>query len=271
MEKFVLVTRGRTGSTAVIDELGKCRNLVTVQEIFTRGNYTEKELKDYIRLHGRPQWGVLDNPTEKELKDHYKLLPDFNVWKQEDRWIPTYSDSLQAHRYLMCAEKLAQSNGVKGFGWKALISHFDERPFLRQLLKQHNYRVVYLRRNSTRQVLSGMVALQRGIYNSLEKIEDERRYHIDGDKFQWHVHGARMDEKIDCARLSAEGFDFVVVSYEDYLTNRDAFYGQIFNLLNLPLELPSPSDYVKMINDPKTIIENYDEIAGLAAAMGEKL
>jgi len=34
LEKFVLVTRGRTGSTAVIDELNKSRQLHVFQELF---------------------------------------------------------------------------------------------------------------------------------------------------------------------------------------------------------------------------------------------
>lgn len=253
MEKFVLLTRGRTGSTAVLDELGKTMVLHTTQELFMIGPFPEKVLKNY-----------------------YKLLSPFDLWKQQGWWwkrlIPVYyGDPRQAHKYLMLAEELAQSQGVKGFGWKVLSHHFGQRPYLAELLKRLGYRVVYLRRNIASQVLSGMVANQRGVYNSLKEIVDDRRYHIDIEKFQWHVRWERDCVKSECARLSAGVFDFVEVSYEDYCDNRDVFYGKIFGLLNLPLELPPPSDFQKMIKDPRMIIENYDEVANVATVLGESL
>lgn len=253
MEKFVLVTRGRTGSTAVLDELGKTMDLLTTQELFLRGTFPEKLLKDY-----------------------YKLLPPFDLWRQHDWWweriiLARYRDARQAHRYLIHAETLAQQQGAKAFGWKVLSHQFDERPFLSILLKQHDYRAVYLRRNIARQVLSGMVAKQCGIYNSREKIVDKRSYHINLDEFQWHIEWERESVKKDIAWLGVEEFDFVEISYEDYCANREAFYGKIFNLLNLPLESPPQSDFVKMIEDPKIAIENYDEVAEVAIELGEVL
>lgn len=252
MEKFVLVTRGRTGSTAVLDELNKSRDICVTQELFLLWNFTEN-------------------------MDYYKLLPPFDLWKQQGGWwkrrIPIYfSDPRQAQRYLARAETLAQRQGAQGFGWKLLSHQFDERPFLSELLKQQGYRAIYLKRNSVRQVLSGMVANQRGVYNSLEKVVDERRYHIDIDKFKWLVQWERECVKNDCAQLAPRGFDFIEVSYEDFCADRQAFYSHIFTFLNLPLESPlPPSDFVKMIEDPKLVIENYDEVVAAAAEFGEVL
>lgn len=263
VKKFILVTRGRTGSTAVLDELGKSRSLCAMQELFARFPWTENE--KLLKAH-----------NEGKRITYYELLIPFDVWRRQGLWwermIPAYySDSRQANKYLMHAEKLAQSQGVKGFGWKVLSHHFDQRPFLGKLLKQHGYRAIYLKRNSVRQVLSGMVAEQRGIYNSLKNVVDERSYHINLDEFQWHVKWERECVKNDCARLSAEHFDFIEVSYEDYCANREAFYSKVFNFLNLQLELPPPSDFVKMIKEPKMVIGNYDEVANVAAALGEAL
>lgn len=116
-----------------------------------------------------------------------------------------------------------------------------------------------------------MVANKRGKWNSLEKFVDERRYLIDLDEFQRRVQWERECVKSDCAWLSKEGFDFVEVSYEDYCDNREVFFGKIFNLLDLPIELPPPSDFVKMIEYLRMVIENYDEVANIAAALGEAL
>ncbi|QPD03472.1 MAG: hypothetical protein Nkreftii_001246 [Candidatus Nitrospira kreftii] len=253
LKKFVLVTRGRTGSTAVLDELGKSSRLCTTQELFLR------------------------QPTSaKNWNHYYSLLPPFDLWKQQGGWwkrrFPYYdSDRQQARRYLVHAETLAHRKGVEGFGWKVLSHQFEERPFLSELLERHGYRAIYLRRNSVRQVLSGMVANQRGIYNSLEKIVDERRYHIEIDRFQWLVRWERECLKNDCVGLATAGFDFIEISYEDFCADRHAFYANIFHFLNLPMELPPASDFVKVIDDPKSVIENYDEVSAAAVALGEAL
>ena len=252
VKKFVLVTRGRTGSTALLDELGKSSALCTTQELFLRPPFTEFCLEDY-----------------------YKLLPPFDLWKQQRWWrrIPTRynSDPWQAHRYLKRVETLGRRLGVEGLGWKVLSHQFNERPFLSELLKKHGYRVIYLRRNFARQVLSGMVANQRGIYNSLEKVVDTRRYHIDIEKFQWHVQWERECVKNDCVRLAANGFDFIEVSYEGFCADRQAFYRDIMNFLKLPLELPPPSSFVKMIEEPRQVIENYDEVMDAVVSLGEAI
>ena len=216
MEKFVLTTRGRTGSTAVLDELGKITNLLATQELFINGPFPENLLKDY-----------------------YKLLPPFYLWKQQGSWwkrmIHTYySDSKLAHRYLIHAEELAERQGVNGFGWKVLSHHFDERPYLAELLKRLGYRTLYLRRNIARQVLSGMVANKRGIYNSLEKVVDVGQYHIDIEEFKWHIKWERDCVIDDCTRLNAEGLDFIEISYEDYCDNRNLFFEKICAFLNFP-------------------------------------
>jgi LPS sulfotransferase NodH len=246
LKKFVLVTRGRTGSTAVIDELGKASHTCTTQELFLNGRF-----------------------TEESLRQKYKLLLPFDLWKQSGEWrqrvLPT---SWQAKHYLTHAAILAQCHGIKAFGWKVLSHHFDERPFLGALLKQQGYRAVYLRRNAVRQVLSGMVAKQRGVYNSMEKVADKCRYHVEIAGFRWLVRWEQECVKNDCAWLVAEGFDFIEVSYEDFCADRRIFYGRIFNFLDLPLEVPPASGFVKMIHDLKLVIENYDEVVDAATEFG---
>lgn len=253
LNKFVLITRGRTGSTAVLDELGKASLLCTTQELFLRQQFT---------VTG---WN-----------EHYRLLPPFDVWRQQAGWWKRWflyhgSDQRHAHDYLVHAEVLAQRKEVKGFGWKVLSHQLEERPFLSDLLKQHGYRAIYLRRNHAHQVLSGIVAKQRGVYNSYEKINDASRYHIDIKEFQWHVQWERECVNMDCERLATEGFDFIEVSYEDFCEDRYAFYSNIFNFLNLPFELPPQSDFVKIIEDLESVIENYEEVCAAAVSLGEAL
>lgn len=257
LEKFVLVTRGRTGSTAIVDELDKASQLLVMQELFIPGDFAGSPLDcgkdgDYYSVH----------------------TPPFDLWKRPERWwqriIPACCrDARQAHHYLMCTEKLAKQKALKGFGWKLLSHQFNERPYLAGLLKKHGYRAVYLRRSAASQVLSGLVANQRGIYNSLEKVVDERRCHINLDEFRWHVKLEQECVRRDLAQLSVDGLDFIVVDYEEFCNNREAFFGKIFGLFNFSLELPPRGKFMKIIEDPGLVIENYAEVKNVAAELGE--
>lgn len=252
-KKFVLVTRGRTGSTAIIDELSKCNSVIATHELFQRNTF-----------------------TEKALKNNFGLLPPFDLWKQADWWRRLFSlyggDARQARKYLRLLEKSGgQQEGVLAVGWKVLSHHFEQRPYLYALLRDLGYQAVYLRRNIASQVLSGMVAGQRGIYNSKERIVDKKRYVIDVEEFKWHVKWERKCVEADGVKLQAEGLESLVVNYENYCGDRVAFYIRIFEWLDLPLELPPSSDYQKMIDDPMGVIENYEEVVSAAAAVGEPL
>jgi len=250
--KFVVLTRGRTGSTAITDELGKCSSITTTQELFLRDEF-----------------------TAKTLQRDYTLIVPFDIWKKE-KWgygvIPArFADVRLARNYLLDAERLAERRNATAFGWKVLSHQFDQRPFLCDLLKKRRYRVIYLRRKTTHQVVSGLIARQRGIYNSVESLHDKRKYQIDPDEFVNAVKGERECIRNDRALLTAKGFSFAEVHYEDYCTNREAFFATVFELLDYPFEMPPPSDFVRMIDDKRSVIENYDQVAGIAAQLGERL
>jgi hypothetical protein len=251
LKKFFLITQGRTGSTAIIDELNTCHALRVAQELFTIYHFA--------------------HPSEFEFI--YDFIWPFNAWKRQKLGQPfSDSDALFANDYLAQAEELAREQGAAGFGFKVLSNHFLlERPFLSALLKRRGYQAVYLTRNLFREVISLMVAEERGVYNTREKSEDLRRYSIDLDKFEERIQRKVEDVEIDIARLKAEGFDFIIVTYEEFCTDRQSFYNKIFHFLDLPTELPSRSDWAVMIKDLRYTIANYDEVVERAAAIGVPL
>jgi LPS sulfotransferase NodH len=249
MLNFAIVTRGRTGSTAVIDELGKVEQLCTTQELFRKGPY-----------------------TDKLLKNHYKLISPYDHWKQRVGWLKgKFPNSWLAFHYLKYAEDLAKKQGSEIFGFKILSHHFEERKYIKYVLKGKKYKIIYLRRNTISQVLSGIIANLRGIWNRQEEVVDDKKYYIDIDEFKWHVQFARQCVRKDCHWLSSEGFDYIKVSYEDFCSDRKNFYANIFKFLNLPIELPPMCDYVKVIKDLKFTIKNYDEVSDAAASFGEEI
>jgi hypothetical protein len=250
LKKFFLITQGRTGSTAIIDELNTCHALRVAQELFTIYHFA--------------------HPSEFEFI--YDFIWPFNAWKRQKLGQPfSDSDDLFANDYLAQAEELAREQGAAGFGFKVLSTHFLERPFLSALLKQRGYQAVYLTRNVFRQVISGMVAEDRGIYNTTEKSEDLRRYSIDLGKFEKLAQFMMLSIEADIIQLKAEGFDFIIVTYEEFCTDRQSFYDKIFHFLDLPTELPSRSNWAVMIKDLRYTIANYDEVVERAAAIGMPL
>jgi hypothetical protein len=251
MRKFFLMTRGRTGSTAVIDELSKSMTICALQELFMIYNYGDKEEFEFV----------------------YNFVAPFDVWKTKEdplRRLPSrlYDDGLRATRYLARAESQAMRQSAKAFGFKVLSYHFEERPYLGRLLKQRGYWVIYLIRNLARQVLSSMVANERGVFGVSKDFEDARRYHVDIDKFQRIVEWERDAMEREHAWLKAAGFNFVVVSYEEFLSDRQSFYDKVFRFLQLPSELPPPSDWGIAIKDLTYTIENYEAVVKRAEAIG---
>lgn len=252
MSKFFLVTRGRTGSTAVIDELNKSLGLRATQELFLK--YDFDKLPDFDKL--------------------YDLVLPYDLWKLQKNaspYIENDNDNVWANLYLEETEALARNQMTAGFGFKVLSHHFDESPFLSELLRKRGYQAIYLTRNMTRQVLSGMVSNQSGVWNTREKNKDLRSYHIDLDEFQWKIDMETESVKKDYVRLAAEGFSFIVVTYEEFCADRQSFYAKIFQFLGLPTELPPKSDYSVIIKDLSRTIANYDAVVERAAAIGMPL
>jgi hypothetical protein len=251
------MTRGRTGSTAVIDELNKSRGLCAVQELFLIYDF------DHI-------------PDVSEITKVYNVILPFVLWKRQDwsrKWMPHffYRNKQWSDRYLAKTEALAKKRGTSGFGFKVLSHNFDEWPFLSTLLKRRGYRAIYLTRNIARQVLSGMVANQSGIWNTREGIKNLSSYSINLDEFQRNVEWELGAVDRDCARLTAEGFRFIVVAYEEFCTDRQAFYDKIFRFLELPVILPTRSEYSILIKDLRATIANYDAVVERAIAIGMPL
>jgi LPS sulfotransferase NodH len=250
MKNFFLMTRGRTGSTAVMDELAKSSRICATQELF---------------LLFDPR----DNP---QVDGIYTLIAPYDLWRDDSWWkraLISRRESWLANAYLSRAEKLAvHKSGATAFGFKVLANQFDERPFMCVLLGRRHYKAIYLTRSIARQVISGMVANQCGIFNTTEKTADTRRYTIDVGRFRELVEWEAGCVVSDHDFLKKNGFEFCTVAYEEFITDRSAFYGRIYDFLGVPFEMPPASDFVVMIRDLAHTIENYDEVAACAKSMG---
>lgn len=239
LAKIVVVTRGRTGSSAITQELGAAPGCHSEQEVFSRAP------------------GL-----------RYYDFPPFEAWRKgrapadEADLANGYLDALEAH---------ARERGARALFWKLLSAHFEERPYIGELLARRSYRAVYLRRGLVRQVLSGFVAEQRGVFNTYRRRPDRRRYDIDVEAMRQRIAAERFGAARDEALLYKHRLSVLDASYEDYVADRAGFFAQVFQGLGLPVALPQPSRFVVMIPDPKAAIANYDAVSAVAEELGERL
>ncbi|MFZ3073203.1 MAG: sulfotransferase [Thermodesulfobacteriota bacterium] len=263
---FFVFTRGRTGSTAIIDELGKHPDISTLQELFIQLEKAPR-LMDAYRKYGKDFY--------RHIESQY-LFPPFDVWSRQYvkmgkfyfvGFIP-YSVGRLIGRYLQLAEQRIVG-GERSFGFKVLSNHFDEWPSLCKHLFKRNYRVIYLERtNAVRQVISGMVANQRGAYNRKNFQPDSRSFVLPLDEFGMLVKWELKMVKQEKQRLRERGFDVLEVTYEQFLEDRAAFFERICAFLGVPYVLPGRTEYSVMIQDLRKTIANYDELEERVRAMG---
>lgn len=239
--KAVVVTRGRTGSSAITEELGKASFSCSLQEVFTAAS----------DVGGAPH-------------------QHFSVWLTQ----PGRRDAPEAdlaREYLDEIEASAARAGRKALFWKVLSQHFRERPYLAGLLAERGYKALCLRRNPARQAVSALVAAQRGVYNSAVRVAGARRYRVDVGAFRRYIEEQRAISAFDHRVLGRFGIPQGVAQYEDYLADRPRFFARVFGGLGLPIEVPAPSRFVVMIEDLETAVENLAEVRAAAETMGLQL
>jgi hypothetical protein len=248
MKKFFIMTRGRTGSTAVIDSLNLTNEICAAQELFLKYNFNKNTIHLIVPFDLWQERGILWPLLRKKLFSKKTLIKE----------------------YLRKAEDSAMSTGKMAFGFKVLSHHFDERSGLKCALLERGYHTIYLTRNIPRQVISGMVAKLRGKYNArtTENYNDDSRYTIDINEFEslvkWEVQAATNDLNM----LKTGGGRFIEVRYEDFLADRQVFFNHIFDFLGISAETPQPSKFSIMIKDISHVVENYQAVAESAAAIG---
>lgn len=247
MEKFFLFTRGRTGSSAVIDELNKCIGFCVGQELFLRYEHPK---------------------TVRDIKISTEYIPPYAIWKISKPITKILPERISTAHYLNVIERAVSNSGIEIFGFKILSHHFSENVHLSSILKNRGYKAIYLSRNLSRQVLSGMVARKRNLYNTKQEVQDNQQYNIDLEEFKGRLLWAENGVKLDKELLKQKGFDFIEVEYETFVHHRDKFYEPIFQLLNVPDQTPPASDFKIMIKDVKQTVTNYHEVENLSIELG---
>lgn len=265
MERFFLFTRGRTGSTAILDELASHMKMLVTMELFLEFNRVEKKVYERLKLYYRyilPYDYWLNNPVNQRRIARSQFFDKLRFQKRE-------FDQVAQTVYINNLEKIALKKKVSGYGFKILTHQFTEKPLLPGLLKQRSFKAIYLvRKNVIKKVISGMIAKKRGIYNQKNYTGDGDNYHIDVNEFEQLVHWEASRIHNDRQILQEMGFEILDVTYEDFCEDRSAFYAKILNFLNMPSMPLTPTDFSIMIPEIGKVVSNYSELKAKAHEMG---
>lgn len=212
---FVVLTRGRTGSTPIVADINQHPDVVCHQELFR--SLPLDKLDDIIPCYER---------------------------RKDEMSIPEY-----------LVGPVAESGDTVGF--KVLINHFDERTGLADALLNWPVRYIYLTRDPVRAALSGAIANARGAFNLYNKETNQELLSRFEKKVQVDpavvVESARHQSYWDdtwTTRLAEMGEPHLVISYEEYVSDRLGLMNRIFRFLGVEemANIP-PTPYSKVTSD----------------------
>ena len=261
--KFVILTRGRTGSTAIIDEINKHEDMVCWQELF-------------INLDSDPMLKELYDKLGVDF-DRYGLqdwFPTFDLWLKQTKMVKLFSKDLYFYKgklltiskimktYLQEMENYAFNLGNQAVGFKLLGHQVPNLPAFLAVLKELDYKVIYLeRKNVVKQVLSGVIANKRKVYNQRNYTPDNKSFTVDLNEFKFLVSVEMSEVNIQKSMIEFSENETLYVSYEDFLSDRRRFHTAIFDFLKVEDKEIEESSFSIVIPDVKDVVKNYDEFS----------
>lgn len=242
MKKFFLLTRGRTGSTAVLDALDKTPSVLAIQEPFLR---SESDWRLSIESHQLPYY-------DQYFESNSLLRRAFARGQLLDN-------------YLNLLEQHAAATSNSAFGFKVLSHHFANYPGLLKRLNERGYSCLFLRRDLSAQVISGMVAAIRQRYNSIDNPPPSASLRLDPGKFKDLLLGEILRTEEDEQTIANWKHGILPIFYENFVANPGQFFKEICGFLEVPIVDTPETSYKKMIGDIGKEIENLDELQEIAS------
>lgn len=269
--KFFVYTRGRTGSTAIIDEINKHPDITCWQELFIALS-KDPMMEGFYKKHGV-------HFDDYEIGMEWR--PSFELWSKQYRKIrllkmDLYLNNLKpatsatmAQQYLEEIERREIDRSKQAVGFKLIQVQAENTPGLFRVLKKQKYKAIYLERvNIIKRVISGIIAKKRHQYNALKYQPPNDTYTIDLDELQTIVHDEEESVKRQKWMLKKEKFNTLFITYEEFLENREKFYREIFEFLEVECRLPEKTDYSIMIPSVRDVVGNYEELQKHVKKMG---
>lgn len=255
--KFILYSLGRSGSTAIADELSATESIVCYQEPIVNIDQFSQERKDRL-VSAYKQKGIAYSNQQQGTQIHR-----FGTVREV---IP----SITPAAYLDLLEGFEGHQDKVAIGVKQVQGQLEPYPEFWVEFRERGYIALCLiRKNIALAALSAAIAAQRGLYNTTkhDHREDLCTVSIDQlDSFIDTFSGAR-------ARLETIVKDADMVPheiyYEDFLENREKFHRHVFDILGVPFEMPRKSEFKKLVPpDLSELVENFTDVKLLLKKRG---
>lgn len=268
-----MLTRGRTGSTAILDEIGTT-SILSLQEPFinlNEGIPEETLMQNCQTMVPFDLWVKSISGEENQGKNNTftrALCKKINFLCRDNWIIGRVTTRYLIQQYLKELESIFAANNKEGIIFKVLSHQLNERRPLLGVLKSLGYKAVLLvRRNVVRQVLSGMIAENRGLYNSKKHVTSQSPCNIDLDRFEFCVAWEMKCVEENRALLKGNGIEYIEIAYEDFCNNREKFYFDLFSYMKLDYQLPKSTTFSIMVPDLREAITNFDELESRVSTM----
>ncbi len=241
---FAVLTRGRTGSTPVCEDLDMHPDVTCHQEVFRLGplhTYTDKA-ESFLAYRERT------GGTVEAYLAHLGVLEP----------------------------------GKRRVGFKLLINHFEERQAdgLEEAFYRLRIPAIYLVRDPLSAGLSAAIAAARGVYNMRrdETYTDSRRLmaarvSLDIDVLRDEIAFFEYWQQHWQSQLARSGLPFMTLRYEDYVSDRLAAMNRVFVFLGVaPLLELAENPYQRVTGEhPLDGIENAEAVSKVLSEMARKV
>ena len=232
---YVILTRGRTGSTYFAETIGSQPGILGFQEIFSIEHTCNRH------CHTNAQNECLSYMNYKDLNfdEYFSMLTD--------------------RMKILNKKKISQ---------KILFNHLDENPGLEDFLMSRS-KIIHLSRNPFYEAISGAFALSNNFWNSnTDELEIMRKQIIQGktyiepQRILDEIHYSQYWNKIYSEKFSVFADRYLAVTYEKLLRNDPIETNALMRFLGLKEAMRFTYSKHSIINYKKQI-ENWEDLISI--------
>lgn len=267
--KFVIISHGRTGSTALMNWLN---NLDTVRchgEVFIRNNYYDADGFRYFcnqSVLSKFSYNTFLNPRYAR----------YNVNIVQDHLISRYLDSLISNKNHSGQWMSLKDRGCfienhkfeieKGVGFKLGYGALRGYAGVRKWVKNNGSKIIYLtRKNRVKKILSWEVASKTGLFHSKKETNFNTLISVDLGDFLARLYTDKELSNLIGKIINKLSKPILTISYEDlFINDPKKVCDEVNSFLELDENMFDKSDlsYTKKVNHEniEKIVINYSEL-----------
>lgn len=248
MKRFVIYTKGRTGSTAIKEELNSHPKIVCHGEIFRPIALDSERLQKALKEHG---FNYVKLGGTHDSVVPYNVHQSSFIGDIDENDVSRENYKQKISDYFDYLADDASEQGGSAVGAKLIGAKIDRNELFR-VFKDLDISVLFLtRQNALRQIISAKVASAVGVYNKVGyKPEDGRQYEFDVADIEVQmrrtIRGANQTAKL----LEDNEVQFMNIVYEDWVNDRNRFLENVCNFLDVDNAQMESSPFSVMTPEP---------------------